>query len=204
MIPSRSINGFRSTVLTSGGFQHPGMYECVFYSPLGSLESYPYDMTLPQRSFDIVPFSNWGPESNLQVRSSYGECSMTFVILQDWAERNYMERWMDLIIPPQKTISHREVGLSITQRTIGAISEPLTPGGTSSGGNSNYSTGFSSSTGNISIRFLNSQDKSKNNASLALYDAYPITITPTTFSSTPEYGIATFVVIFSFRDYSFS
>ena len=53
----------------------------------------------------------------------------------------------------------------------------------------------------LSIDFLNSQNRGSANASMILYDVFPQTITPTTFSSTPDYGLATFVAIFNFREY---
>ena len=64
-----------------------------------------------------------------------------------------------------------------------------------------YSTGYGNSAGTISIDFLNSQNRGFANASMILYDVFPQTITPTTFSSTPDYGLATFVAIFNFREY---
>lgn len=200
-IPSNSITNFRANVTASNGFQHAGMYKCQMSSGAGYLQSYPLDITLPQRTFDLAPFSNWGPESNLQVRRNYGECSMTFIIMQDWNERLYIEKWMDTILPVSSADTPSAPGLSFLQRSIGRIAEPFTSGGGNSSEYADYSTGYGNSAGTLSIDFLNSQNRGSANASMILYDVFPQTITPTTFSSTPDYGLATFVAIFNFREY---
>ena len=200
-IPSNSITNFRENVTASKGFQHAGMYKCQMSSTVGYLESYPLDITLPQRTFDLAPFSNWGPESNLQVRRNYGECSMTFIIMQDWNERLYIEKWMDNILPVASSDSPSAPGLSFLQRSFGRLAEPFTSGGGDSSKYADYSTGYVNSAGTISIDFLNSQNRTFSNATMILYDVFPQTITPTTFSSTPDYGLATFVAIFNFREY---
>lgn len=201
--PSTSITNFRQNVLASGGPQHAGMYRCQFSAPIsdGYLEAYPFDLTTPQRTFDLAPFSNWGPESNLQVRRNYGECAMTFIILQDWHERSYMEAWMDAIMSPVSYRKQTGPGLSFIQRTTGILSDPFSTGGSSSSNYADYSTGFTNNTGTIVIDFLNSQNRNEPNKTMILYDAFPQTITPTTFSSTQDYGLTTFVAIFTFREY---
>jgi hypothetical protein len=200
-IPSNSITNFRANVTASNGFQHAGMYKCQMSSGAGYLQSYPLDITLPQRTFDLAPFSNWGPESNLQVRRNYGECSMTFIIMQDWNERLYIEKWMDNILPVAGSDAPSAPGLSFLQRAFGRLAEPFTSGGGDSSKYADYSTGYGNSAGTISIDFLNSQNRTFSNATMILYDVFPQTITPTTFSSTPDYGLATFVAIFNFREY---
>lgn len=212
----RSLQQFKQTVLRAGGLQQVSRYEVMFSSPSGMMKTYPENVTLPPRSFQTTPFTNWGPDYNIPTKREYGECAMSFYIYQDWYERRYFERWMDAVIPPSPASDGAAAaGLGPIETAAGAIglggASGLFQDTTVSAENySDYTKPYSSFGGLIQINCLSTQSNTSNssgtgsgiNASMIMRDAYPLSITPTTMSSEAS-GYGTLVVVFTFRDYSF-
>jgi hypothetical protein len=198
-----SITNFRQKVLNNGGMQQVSRYLCSFSDPVGEvIECYPESITLPQRSFVQVPFSYWGPAEQIPIRREYGECAMTFIIYQDWYERKYFERWMNLVIPTYATQQSSSDGIGIGQAIL-PIANPFNFEVEASK-YSDYSNSKDKQLGTIIVYNLKNDDFNLNssNSAVIMYDAYPVSITPTSLSSEAS-GYGTFVTIFAFREYEF-
>lgn len=199
-----TISEFRQRVLDNYGIQQVSKYICLFIDPLGDvLETYPESVTSPQRSFVQVPFSYWGPAEQIPIRREYGECAMTFIIYQDWLERKYFERWMDSVIPTTRAEEASGSGIGIEQALSG-ISNPFN-WEIKASKYSDYSNTIDKQLGSIVVYPLEAGGDNTQmfaNAAFYMQDAYPVSITPTSFSSEAT-GYGTFVVVFAFRQYSF-
>ncbi len=204
-----TITQFRNAVIARKGIQQPGKYAVqIIDGKLNTLSCYPESVTLPQRSFSTAPYSPWGPILQLPVRREYGECAMSFIIYQDWAERRFFENWMDTIIPPKSTEDADPVGVSALERlggpSVSNIFDVLA--GTSrtirTTQFSDYSNGFNTFTGTVKIYPLTVENQAQQTCTITLKNAFPLTITPTQMSSEAT-GYATFVVIFAFKEYEF-
>jgi hypothetical protein len=209
---ANTITEFRNAV-ASRKIQQPNRYRVILQdSKLNSLKCYPETVTLPQRSFNTAPYTPWGPMLQLPVRREYGECAMSFIIYEDWAERRFLERWMDTIIPPQASENPQEVGVNAAERflgpSIGGIFDIFNGGLSRSVSTSqygDYSNPFNNSVGRIEI-WTGPSDKNTNDvysSKITLIDAYPLTLTPTALASEAT-GYASFVAIFAFREYIFN
>ena len=208
---AKSITEFRKAV-ASRKIQQPNKYKVIMQdNSTNQLTCYPESVTLPQRSFNTAPYTPWGPVLQLPVRREYGECAMSFIIYEDWAERRFLERWMDTIIPPTATDVPNEVGVSRTERFLGP-----SLGGVLNFANQNrtisstqygdYSNSFNNSVGTIQIYTgsIKTSDPLKTSTCLiTLLDAFPLTLTPTQLASEST-GYASFVGIFAFKEYFFT
>jgi len=213
----RSISKMREAMLVAGGIQSPARYEALFTAPgLPSFTCYPENITLPPRSFQTTPFTNWGPDYNIPTKREYGECAMSFILLQDWFERRYFESWMNKVIPTSAAQEPPQAGLGFVQSTLNT----LIPGASTvySGlsdrvalteNYSDYTTGYNNFGGIIQVNCLRTDgngrggnSSSRITASILMKDAYPLSITPTTLSAEAS-GYGTCVVVFTFREYVF-
>lgn len=102
-----TIRNFREAVLNKGGPQIAGMYEVLLYqSELGEpLACYPMSVVFPGRMFTFYDHDIWGPTRKIPYKRGYTQCHMTFLVYQDWAERTYIENWMNI------TVANRGMGL---------------------------------------------------------------------------------------------
>jgi len=215
----RSLGQFKQTILKSGGLQQVSRYEVLFSVPslgLATLKTYPENVTMPPRSFQTTPYTNWGPDFNIPTKREYGECAMSFYIYQDWYERRYFETWMNGVIPPNPASdSASAAGLGAVEIALGAIGAGGASGflqdrSVGAENYADYTRPYSSFSGLIQINCLsvdsNSADplitKNDITASMLMRDAYPLSITPTTLSAEAS-GYGTMVVVFTFRDYTF-
>lgn len=207
---ARTITEFRQAV-ASRKIQQPNKYKVMIQDGgLNPMVCYPESVTLPQRSFNTAPYTPWGPVLQLPVRREYGECAMSFIIYQDWAERRYFERWMDSIIPRETTENADPVGISTSERilgpTIGGIIGGTSGRTISTSKYADFSNPFNRITGTVQIYPLTiDSNKTQNgiqSCNITLVDAFPLTITPTQLSSEAT-GYSTFVVIFAFKEYKF-
>lgn len=218
----RSPRQFKQRILSSGGLQQVSRYEVLFSVPalgLASMKTYPENVTMPPRSFQTTPFTNWGPDFNIPTKREYGECAMSFYIYQDWYERRFMEAWMDGVIPPNPASDGAQgAGLGGIEIALGAVGAGGASGigqSTSVGAEnySDYTRPYDAFSGLIQINCLSVQSNNPTGqsrpgraneitASMLLRDAYPLSITPTTLSAEAS-GYGTMVVVFTFRDYQF-
>jgi hypothetical protein len=203
---SKSIAEFRKSVISRGGVQQPNRYRVIMVDNSNtSIVCYPESVTLPQRSFNTVPYTPWGPVMQIPIRREYGECAMSFIIYQDWAERRFLENWMNGIVIPHASAAPSEAGVNYFQRLFGPGAGGLLSTREASGENyADYSNAYNNSYGTILIGTQPAEEQSlgKYTATLKLNEAYPLTITPTSLSSESS-GYATYVVIFAFKDYVF-
>jgi len=218
---STSITDFRQAVIKRGGVQQPNRYRVWLQNNQNStLVCYPESITLPQRSFNTAPYSPWGPIMQIPIRREYGECSMSFIIYEDFAEKKFLESWMDSIMPPNPTEKPSPVGVNRIERAAGTSTggaaildfaegqSPSNIGQVSANAYGDVSRGYNSSVGKITIAtFWTASQVTSNGGNSAytsihtLKEAYPLTITPISLSSEAT-GYTTFVVIFAFKEYS--
>lgn len=203
---SKSIGEFRQAVISRGGVQQPNRYRVLMVDNANTtIVCYPESVTLPQRTFNTVPYTPWGPVMQIPTRREYGECAMSFIIFEDWGERRFLERWMDSIIPPHSSAQPSAAGVNIAQRLFGPK-----PGGLFSSREvdsqkySDYSNSYNNSYGTIFIATQPAKEQNTDSytSTIRLNEAYPLTITPTSLSSEAT-GYSTFVAIFAFKDYLF-
>lgn len=207
----------RESILLAGGIQSPARYEASFSAPgLPAFTCYPENITLPPRSFQTTPFTNWGPDYNIPTKREYGECAMSFILYQDWFERRYFESWMNKVIPTSAAQEPPPAGLGFVQSTLNtlipaasSIYSGLSDRVALTENYSDYTTGYNNFGGLIQVNCLHSKgnkgDYAGNGritASLCMKDAYPLSITPTTLSAEAS-GYGTCVVVFTFREYVF-
>lgn len=217
-----SINNYRQTVLSAGGPQQVSRYRAVFtYGGDDIFIAYPESITLPSRGFSVAPFTHWGPDYMIPAKRDYGECAMSFIIMQDWYERRYFEKWMDDICTTTKQITNlaggrSQAGLSGTQLAGGLAGGLFGRQAAAAGYVDEFSDGsipYNAFSATIKISCLKTDSNLSgglgaaaaatgvdSNIDFTLLEAYPTTITPTNLSAEAS-GYGTFVVVFSCREY---
>jgi hypothetical protein len=216
---SETITQFREDVLSRGGPQISGMYEVVLAQGNGTpIVCYPMNVVLPGRLFITYDHDIWGTIRKVPYKRGYTQCSMSFIVYQDWAERTYIESWMNTIIRNDSRTVEQQIALDTQQNST---SEPTVPQLTgqqfntitqslSSGGVQDKNANFGNSKfndyvdyyggiGTVVINCLNSQTKQPNRT-VVLREAYPATISPLTLASDGS-GYPTFTVSFQYKDY---
>ena len=93
-----TITSFRENVISRGGPQIAAMYEATLNSGSDPLVCYPLTVVIPGRAFQFYEHDIWGPARKIPVKRTYTQCSMTFVVYQDWLERTYIEGWMNNLL----------------------------------------------------------------------------------------------------------
>lgn len=174
---SNTIQEFRENVLKKGGPQISAFYEVTLTSgDSRSISCYPASIVFPGRMFTFYDHDIWGPVRKIPYKRGYTQCHMTFIVYQDWAERTFLERWMNLIVvTPEYTINPPQPNTDWVNY-IGAI-------------------------GQINIKTLKS-DKSTHTKEIVLKEAFPAAISQMTFSSDGS-GYATFTSTFQFNSYDY-
>jgi hypothetical protein len=205
---AKSITDYRAKIAQYGGPQIPSRYKVSFsFRGVDEIKTYyPESISLPARAFNVTPFSYWGPDYLIPSKRDYGECAMSFIIMQDWEERRYFEKWMDNVITV-KGRGGRTPGLTSSSfgSLFGIIPDVFpSQAGTSDVNQSEYpdiAMPYEKFAGTIGIQCLNTEHNKGPNAIFTLHDAYPTTITTTNLAAEANsYG--TFVVVFSFRYYT--
>jgi len=179
----KTVSSLRSSVVSRGGIQRGSRYIVEFVTPRDSFITYPMEVNLPQRALSTYtagqPQSMWGTNRKVPVMHEYDECTMSFVIYQDWAERTFFEKWMDYIINKgdQDEVYQEfsrpyfnyvgKIYIS-TLKTVSNLNRPDKP------------IGFSSKT--------------------LLDEAYPLTLLPVSMSADNS-GYSTYVINFAYRKY---
>jgi len=170
-----TINQYKSYVEARRFTQSPSHYTMkIDGSSLKIL--YPDSILLPGRNFINTPFSYYGPEFTLPLKREYNELSVNFIVYQDWAERLYFDEWMDTILPYQAN-------------NINVQSSDILP------------DDLKKYLRQITINFYGRSGSSKPEAEFDFYDAYPLLITPTSFTS-DNAGYRIFTVNFAYRYYT--
>lgn len=229
---SNAVTQFRQDVIKKGGPQIASKYRVRLFRSTGSdpfLECYPLSVVLPGRIFSLYEHDIWGPVRKIPYKRGYTQCNMTFLIYQDWRERRFMEGWMNNIVKnidntPSSSSSLPDYGVNDIRGTAGLSPQQITDAENSQndeqanalfklGSSVNSQTSnvykdyvnYINGTGRILIETLSAESQSRSNrtCSLVLKEAYPATLSPTTFASDGT-GFASFTVGFQFNDYLIS
>jgi hypothetical protein len=185
----RSVSNLRASIVRRGGPQMASRYIVEFVSPNDlnstgeSFITYPSEVNLPQRALATYtagqPESLWGTKRKVPVMHEYDEVTMSFVIYEDFAERNFFEKWMDYIINKGSYSSFYQ--------------EAARP--------------YSSYVGKIYIGTLakdadqtDSTQTGKFTSTTVLDEAYPLSLLPISLSA-DNTGYSTYVVNFAYRKY---
>ena len=98
----KTVSSLRSNIVRREGVQLASRYIVEFVTPKDSFVTYPMEVNIPQRALMTYnagqPQSLWGTNRKVPLMHEYDELTMSFVVYQDWAERNFFEQWMDFII----------------------------------------------------------------------------------------------------------
>jgi hypothetical protein len=181
-----TISGYKNYIESRKFVQSPSNYRMTI-SP-GETNSgssptmvlYPDSVLLPGRNFINTPFAYYGPEFTLPLRREYNELSVNFIVYQDWIERGYIETWMDAVMPYTKVNSGVQSSDIFPKDLIKRLRT-------------------------IKLEFY-SREYADNEVganvlcSFEFFDAYPLLITPTSFSADNS-GYTIFTVNFSYRYY---
>ena len=217
---SNTINQFRSDVLSRGGPQISGLYEVIMSHGVSTpIQCYPLSVVLPGRLFVLYDHDLWGPSRKVPYKRAYTQCNMTFVIYQDWAEKTFIESWMNSIVRHDNRTIEQQIAIDAKPNTVSPdapqlsasevnqISDSLSTGGPQ-GTDANFGVSkfndyvdYYGGIGQIRINALNSQTRLPNK-SLILKEAYPVSISPLSLASDGS-GYPTFSVAFQFNDYDY-
>jgi hypothetical protein len=224
---SNTITQFREDVKSRGGPQIAGMYEVtLFQNTKTPITCYPLSVVLPGRMFLTYDHDIWGTVRKVPYKRAYTQCNMTFVVYQDWAERTYIESWMNTIIRHDSRTLEKQLATDAGE-SVPANSGALTAANPTApqlsekqvqaisgniGGNLGKDASFGKNTyneyvdyyngiGSITINMLNSQTK-KPNRTIQLLEAFPTTISPLSLAADGS-GYPTFSVAFQFNDYNY-
>jgi hypothetical protein len=213
---SQTIQQFREDVLGRGGPQISSMYEVILsHNAQSPIVCYPLSIVVPGRQFIYYEHDLWGPSRKVPYKRGYTQCHMSFIVYQDWAERSYIENWMNAIIVNKEvdglpvssalTFSQNIEGQNATEK-LAALANTLSGGGPLSA-DATFSEEYQdyidyvSGTGSIIISFLNSSTKTPNRAVL-LKEAFPAAISQMSMASDGS-AYPTFNVTFQFNDYHY-
>lgn len=213
---SQTIQQFREDVLGRGGPQISSMYEVILsHNAQSPIVCYPLSIVVPGRQFVYYEHDLWGPSRKVPYKRGYTQCHMSFIVYQDWAERSYIENWMNSIIvntesdglPVSSALTSPENIEGKTQiEQLRGLANQLSSGGplakdaTFSENYQDY-IDYVSGTGSILISFLNSQTKNANRVVL-LNEAFPAAISQMSMASDGS-AYPTFNVTFQFNDYHY-
>lgn len=229
---SNTIQEFRQNVLGRGGPQISGKYIVIFEGPAGYLTAYPMSIIIPGRQFVYYEHDLWGPNRKVPYKRGYTQCHMTFIAYQDWAERKYIEDWMDTVVHNKSdgentnpsVLGQADPALSIAnaESAVGFIKNFVNG---SLAGNANFNMdvyndwiNYKEGTGTIFIECLSNKDDgtlegfernalnllrfSEPNMRLQLEEAFPAAISQMSLTSDGS-GYPTYNVTFQFNDYIF-
>ena len=95
------LDQFRTIVTQKGGFQSPSRYLINITPPqnsgIRSITAYPESIIFPEQTINIISDRLFTIPRALPTSGDIGDMMLTFIIYNDWAERDYFERWMDYI-----------------------------------------------------------------------------------------------------------
>lgn len=186
-----TISGYKNYIESRKFVQNPSNYRMTI-SPgetnSGSSPSmilYPDSVLLPGRNFINTPFAYYGPEFTLPLRREYNELSVNFIVYQDWIERGYIETWMDAVMPYSKVNSGVQSSDIFPKDLIKRLRT--------------IQLEFYSRD-EMTSQYANNEVGANVLCSFQFFDAYPLLITPTSFSADNS-GYTIFTVNFSYRYY---
>ena len=174
-----TVNEFRQLVVSRKGPQIAGKYEVTLSTGYGdTVTVYPLNVVVPGRTFKFYEHDIWGPNRKVPIKRVYSDCSMTFLIYQDWNERSFLEKWMNSVI------NNFDNSTVATTEAISEYNDYL-----------NYN-----SVGTIQIKFLKSDSDTDMNTAITLKEAYPSSLSQITIGSDGS-SYPTFNVTFEYNNY---
>lgn len=213
---SQTVQQFRQDVLSRGGPQISSMYEVTLaHIAQEPIVCYPLSVIIPGRQFVYYDHDLWGPNRKVPYKRGYTQCHMSFVVYQDWAERAYIETWMNTIINnsniPGVNFDANSVTTSAATRNFTGnpaqfFSDALATGGpiqsdANFGFNYQDYIDYVNGYGTVLIKCLNSQTK-ESNVTFMLKEAFPAAISQMSMGSDGT-SYPTFNVTFQFNDYHY-
>ena len=216
---SKTIQEFREDVLSRGGPQISSMYQVILNHPGQSpIVCYPLSVIVPGRQFMFYEHDLWGTIRKIPFKRGYTQCHMSFIVYQDWAERTYIETWMNSIVRNSQSdagvngsnslnVAVPTVGLNQAQ-TANAIQNSISSGGplsrdaTFSSSYEDY-VDYAGGIGSIAISFLNAQEKESANRTLILREVFPAAISQMSMASDGT-AYPTFNATFQFNSYLYT
>ena len=216
---SNTVTQFRTDVIAKGGPQISSKYRVsLYHSALGVIRCYPQSVIIPGRLFSFYDQDLWGPTRKIPLKRAYTQCNMTFIVYQDWAERKYLENWMNKIIvnsgsprlnsgaaageTPAQTSNAESIG-SLTEFTPEQINEfNASPTSAIVTGKFNDSIQYNEGYGHVTITPISSNSDNPRTI-FQLFEAYPASISPLTMASDGT-GYPSFTVGFQFKEYKMS
>jgi hypothetical protein len=175
---NQDIQTFREYIVDRGGFQYPNRYSVIFSignllqermsgSNSGSITMYPLSINLPEQS--IKNFSDFYHTTgrSIPITAETGMILMNFILMKDWKERDFFEKWMHIISYGSETAIPGE-------NLVGTVP---------------YNE---ASDCRLKIRLLTGTS-SGYNAEYSFMESYPVQLTPVEFDSTIG-GYASFQV----------
>lgn len=108
--------------VNKNGFSKPSNYDVIVFGPAGVAD---LDMEkrmsmrclateLPGRDLQTIEHSHYGPNKKVASNSIYTDVTLTFILSRDHKEKEYFEKWFDLIVGP-----HRVSGSNETMYDLG-------------------------------------------------------------------------------------
>lgn len=186
-----TISGYKNYIESRKFVQNPSNYRLTIYPGETSSGSsptmilYPDSILLPGRNFINTPFAYYGPEFTMPLRREYNELSVNFIVYQDWIERGFIETWMDAVMPykgSSSAVQSSDIFPKDLKKRLRTIDLEFY---------SRDEVGASQGDGTIGANVL---------CAFSFYDAYPLLITPTSFSADNS-GYTIFTVNFTYRYY---
>ena len=205
---SNTVTQFRTDVIAKGGPQISSKYQVSLYSSLGEIRCYPQSVIIPGRLFSFYDQDLWGPTRKIPLKRAYTQCNMTFIVYQDWAERKYLENWMNKIIvnsgsPRLNSGAAENSAATSIDATIGSLlpDAVLGPLGLGVQFNPQQAKTFNASeTSAIVTGKFNDSIHMLPTTIFYLREAYPASISPLTMASDGT-GYPSFTVGFQFKEY---
>jgi hypothetical protein len=212
---SQTVQQFREDVMSRGGPQIASMYKVTLaHVDQNPIVCYPLSVVIPGRQFVFYEHDLWGTARKIPYKRGYTQCHMSFVVYQDWAERTYLEAWMNTIVrndQSEAAASNIGTALSVAPERLQdevssnqALSNAIDTGGPI--GSSAYFGQYEdfidyiSGYGTITIEFLNAQNKERTNRAILLKEAFPAAISQMSMAADGT-AYPTFNVTFQFNTY---
>lgn len=182
LVIAKTVNEFRELVVTRKGPQIAGKYEVTMITGYGeSITTYPLNLVVPGITFKFYEHDIWCPNRKIPIKRVYSDCSMTFLIYQDWGERSFLEKWVNHVIKNNDASSVRSTDQS----------------GDTYGDYLKYEN-----TGTIQIRFLASDNNNTSNTIVSLKEVYPSSLSQVTVGSDGS-SYPTFNATFEYNTYEY-
>lgn len=154
--------------ISQRGIQYPNRFLVDFRlngdlkrkAQIGDCNMSPLSMNLPEQSIRDISDYYYTTSRSIPTHIETGVVLMNFIIMKDWAERIFFERWMH-------TISYGTVSATSSSGTIiGTLPYNI------------------ASNNLMEIRLLDGGSPAKKNATYVFTECFPIQLTPVEFDST--------------------